>query len=72
MSKPMFHDRLHGRMLWHADSPSIYRCGDYALHWTTMGWALWNYSRRKAIIGRDLTISEAMELAEQDALRQTS
>jgi hypothetical protein len=32
-----------------------------------MGWSVWNYDKAKACLGRDMTVSEAMKLAENDA-----
>jgi len=53
-------------MIWHASDKECYVAGPYKLYWTISGWSLWDYSQRKACLGRDLTIGDAMALAEKD------
>lgn len=57
-------------MQFHATSPMEFRCHPYAIHWTVKGWTVWNMSRRKACLGRDLTMSEALAVAEKDKNEQ--
>lgn len=58
-------------MIFHAVGAMEYRCHPYAIHWTTRGYDAWNMSKRKACLGRELTIAEAMDACEQDALRES-
>lgn len=59
------------KMIFHADSNQTYRCGDYGIYWGTRGWTVYNYAKRKACLGKDLTISQAMAVAEKDRALQT-
>lgn len=56
------------KLIFHATAPMEYRCHPYAIHWSIRGWELWNMSRSKrACLGRELTMSQAIKLAELDA-----
>ena len=59
------------KLIWHADSKESYSHPPYKLYWESGTWSLWNYDRRKACLGRGMTISEAMNLAEQDRQLQS-
>ena len=58
-------------MVFTADDKGDYVCGPYKICWAVPGWSVWNLDRRKACLGRDLTISEAMSVAEKDSQTQT-
>jgi hypothetical protein len=51
----------------------VYTSGSYHIHWNTMGWSAWNYSRKghKARICTDLTLSRAIKACEKDLALQT-
>jgi hypothetical protein len=60
---------MPAKMVFHADGKETYRCGDYGIHWTVVGWETWciRKGRRKACLGREMTISQAMAAAQKDA-----
>lgn len=58
-------------LIWHADKPMTYRSGSYRLYWTTMGWSAWDFSKRKALLIRDVRLPEAMKACEDDLALQT-
>ena len=58
------------KMVWKADTNHSYASPPYRLCWTIRGWTVWNYKRQDACLGRDLTISRAMQVAEDDRALQ--
>jgi hypothetical protein len=60
--------RGNGGLVFHATGDQEYRCHPYALFLNTRGWDCWRVDRsHERCLGRELTISQAMKLAEQDA-----
>lgn len=59
---------MTARMIWIASGDQSYTCGHYGIHWTTFGYETWITGKK--CLGRQLSISQAMQLAEDD--RQAS
>ena len=54
-------------MQFHADSPLVFRCEPYAIYWGIQGWSAYNMKQRKALLAKDVTLSEALARCESDA-----
>lgn len=53
-------------MVFTAFDESSYRCGDYRICWTVMGYGVWRYGDKPKRLARDKTISEAIAICEAD------
>ena len=59
-------------MQFYAESAQSYRSGDYRVVWGVFGWTAWNYAKRKACIARDVTLSHALAICEDDLKQSTN
>jgi hypothetical protein len=56
--------------VWKAINENTYQWGDYKLFRSIHGWTVWCWGDHNRRVGNADLMSQAMELARQDAIRQ--